>query len=148
MESDNGSEQGRDEGRGPPERDMVAPGQSRALWERIDASKGPGITGKQQDWNATNFKMMSFMKDYGLDKTMKGKDPDKESDEEHKQANYKRRDGIVFSDLGFEETIDGGLVINGLRNVRCVAGRCRPDAHTWVGRGNGRRHKSCCTYVV
>ena len=42
MESDNGSEQGRDEGRGPLERDMVAPAQSRALWERIDASKGPG----------------------------------------------------------------------------------------------------------
>ena len=39
------------------------------------------------------------MKDYGLDKTMKGQDPDKDSEEEDKQTNYKRRDGIVFMTL-------------------------------------------------
>ena len=60
MESDHGSDQSLGEGREGPQRDMVAPG-SRALWERIDASKGPGITGKRQDWKATNFKLMSFM---------------------------------------------------------------------------------------
>eukprot|EP00966_Prymnesium_polylepis_P220590 5102668-Prymnesium_polylepis.2 len=98
MESDHGSEQGLGEGREGQQRDMVAPA-SRALWERIDASKGPGITGKQEDWKASNFKLMSFMKDHGLDKTMTGKDPDKESEDEHKQANYKRRDGIVFTTL-------------------------------------------------
>ena len=48
MESEHGSERGPDEGRGLQERDMVAPG-ARAPWERIDASKGPGITGKQKD---------------------------------------------------------------------------------------------------
>ena len=99
MESGHGSEQGSDEGRELQERDMVAPDKSRAPWERIDASKGPGITGRQEDWQANNFKLMSFMKDYGLDKTMKGQDPDKESEDEHKQENYKRRDGIVFSTL-------------------------------------------------
>ena len=98
MESERSSEQGLDEGCGAQQRDMVAPA-SRALWERIDASKGPGITGKQQDWKATNFKLTSFMKDFDLDKTMKGKDPDKESEEEDRQANYKRRDGIVFTTL-------------------------------------------------
>ena len=98
MESEQSSEQGLDEGRGLPQRDMVAPA-TRALWERIDASKGPGITGKQQDWKATNFKLTSFMKDYGLDKTMKGQDQDKESEDEDRQANYRRRDGIVFTTL-------------------------------------------------
>ena len=39
------------------------------------------------------------MKDHGLDKTMKGSDPDKDSEEEDKLANYKRRDGIVFTTL-------------------------------------------------
>ena len=48
MESEHDSEQGLDEGRGAPQRDMVAPG-SCALWERIDASKGPGTTDKRQD---------------------------------------------------------------------------------------------------
>ena len=74
--------------RGSLERRVLRPEVTRALWERSDASKGPGITGKRQDWKATNFKLTSFMKDYGLDKTMKGEDPDKESDEEHKLANY------------------------------------------------------------
>ncbi len=99
MESDQGSEHGRDEGRAALERDMVAPENSRAPWERIDASKGPGITGRQEDWQANNFKLMSFMKDYDLDKTMKGKDPHKNSEDEHEQANYRRRDGIVFTTL-------------------------------------------------
>ena len=78
---------------------MVAPDKSRAPWERIDASKGPGITGKQEDWQANNFKLMSFMKDYHLDKTMTGQDPGKDSEDENEQANYKRRDGIVFTTL-------------------------------------------------
>ena len=99
MESDHGSEHGRDEGRAALERDMVAPGNSRAPWERIDASKGPGITGKQEDWQANNFKLMSFMKDHYLDKTMTGQDPGKDSEDENEQANYKRRDGIVFTTL-------------------------------------------------
>ena len=99
MESEHGSEHGRDEGRAALERDMVAPDNSRAPWERIDASKGPGITGRQEDWQANNFKLMSFMKDYDLDKTMKGLDPDKENEHEHEQANYGRRDGIVFTTL-------------------------------------------------
>ena len=99
MESGHGSDQGLDEGHVERQRDMVAPASSRSLWERIDASKGPGITGRQEDWQANNFTLMSFMKDHELDKTMKGKDPHKNSEDENEQANYRRRDGIVFTTL-------------------------------------------------
>ena len=99
MESGHGSDQGLDEGHVERQRDMVAPASSRPLWERIDASKGPGITGKKQDWKPTAFKMASFMMDFDLDETMKGRDRDKESEDEDRQAYYKRRDGIVFTTL-------------------------------------------------
>ena len=113
MESDQGSDQGLGEGHEGQRRDMVAPA-PRALWDRIDASKGPSITGKQEDWRPTNFKLMSFMRDHALDKTMEGKDPDKESEDEHKQANYLRRDGIVFTTLTrqiSESTIEGKTLL-------------------------------------
>ena len=130
MESGHDSEQGSDEGRGLQERDMVAPDNSRAPWERIDASKGPGITGRKEDWLANNFKLMSFMKDHLLDKTMKGEDTHKNSDDEHEQAIYRRRDGIVFTTLTrqiSEATIEGKTLSSrrSCRRVGWYIGRWR-----------------------
>ena len=79
MESDQGSEHGRDEGRAALERDMVAP--ARARYDQLDATKGPTFTGKKQDWNNFDFKAQGFFDNNDLQDTLLGNDDDKDSEQ-------------------------------------------------------------------